>query len=127
MGNPRFLLKKKYSGAYGKTDTSSAEGIRVDLRKTSLALKVEQRIQPDSILEGQAKAKLCGEGNAHSGARAEEIAEGAGRNEQLLAVRYWHGAGWIRTKRGDVREIIHRNGKSADITDIVVPGIIAVE
>src|SRR5207237_7148971 len=33
----------------------------------------------------------------------------------------------IGTKRGDVAEIVHGNGQSADIADIVVAGIVAIE
>src|SRR5260370_15988022 len=72
-------------------------------------------------------ADLGGEGNADGGAGAEEIAEGAGGNEQLLATRDRHGARWIRTKRRDVREVVHGYGQRADIANVVVARIVAIE
>src|ERR1700682_4979471 len=78
-------------------------------------------------LKGEFDAELGGEGDADGGAGAEEIAEGAGGNEQLLATSDRHGAHWIRAKRGNVREIVHGNGQSTDITDVVVARIAAIE
>src|SRR6266852_1549484 len=80
-----------------------------------------------SGLEGELKPDLGGEGDADCGTRTEEIAESAGGDEQLLSTCDWHGARWIRTKSGDVREIVHGNGESADIADVVVAGIVAIE
>src|SRR6266852_7236620 len=80
-----------------------------------------------SGLEGELEPDLGGEGDADGGAGAEEIAESAGGDEQLLSTCDWHGARWIRTKSGDVREIVHGNGESADIADVVVAGIVAIE
>src|SRR6266852_2693282 len=77
--------------------------------------------------ERKLDADLGGEGNADGGAGAEEMDEGAGGNEQLLATRDRHGERWIRTKRRDVREVVHGYGQRADIANVVVARIVAIE
>ena len=79
--------------------------------------------------EGEAGAELGREGDTHSGAGAEEIAEGAGGDAQLiqagdgLRLR----AGGIQAERGGVRQIVHRSRKRGEIRDVIRAGIVAVE
>src|SRR5260370_42406469 len=77
--------------------------------------------------ECELHADLGGKGDAYGRDGAEKVAESASGNKQLLAVGDWHGARWRGTKRGDVGEIVHRNGQSTDIADVVVSGIVAIE
>src|ERR1700730_717181 len=73
------------------------------------------------------ESELRSEGDAHSGAGTKKVTQSTGRNEQLLATRNRHGASWIRTKRRDVPQIVHRNGQGTDVPDVVVTGIVAIE
>jgi hypothetical protein len=78
-------------------------------------------------LERKLESDLRGQGDSDSSAGPEEVAQGASGNEQLLATGDRHGARRIRTKSGDICEIVYRNGQSADIADVIVAGIAAVE
>src|SRR6267154_4636326 len=60
-------------------------------------------------LEGEPDAKLGGERDADSGAGAEEVSKGPGRDKQLLATRDRHGEACVRAKCCDVREIVYGN------------------
>src|SRR5258708_1473108 len=96
-----------------------------------LPTRVEGRFPPPqhgkTRSERQFDANLCGEGNADSGSWAEEIAQCASGNKQLPAAGDRHGARWRWGRRGDVRGIIHGNRQSADIADVVISWIVAIE
>src|SRR5215469_5189723 len=82
-----------------------------------------------TLLEGGAKSDLCGEGNAYGRAGAKEVAEGAGRNTELVATRDWAHlcASGIKAKGSDVGEIVYGNRQSGDIRNVVVAGIVSIE
>src|SRR5689334_6198619 len=80
--------------------------------------------------KGDFEADLRCEGNAYGGAGAEEIAESARGKEQLVAAGYKVilGAGRrIQANGSDIGEVVHRSGNRADIGDVVVPGVVAIE
>src|SRR6266446_5775146 len=78
-------------------------------------------------LKRELDAGLGGEGDADGGAGAKEVSQRPGRDKQLLATRNRHRAACVRAKRSDVREIVHRYWQSADIADIVIARIVAIE
>src|SRR5690348_3880169 len=82
------------------------------------------------LSEREAEAELGGEGDADGRPRAEEIAESARGNAQLIRAgdRLHRGARRrIQAQRGDIREAVHRSGQRGDVGDVVRARIIPVE
>ncbi len=80
--------------------------------------------------EGKSDADLGGEGNPNRGTGAEEITERAGGEEQLIAAgdRTSLGTrGGIEANGSDVGGIVHGRRDGADVRNVVVAGIIAIE
>src|SRR5262249_26439351 len=74
--------------------------------------------------------ELGGEGDADGGAGAEEVAEGAGWDAELLVTGdggYLGTGGAIETEDGGVAEIVDGSRKRGDIADVIVAGILTVE
>src|SRR6266446_5649281 len=79
--------------------------------------------------EDEFEAELGGEGDAHGGAEAEEIAESAGGCAQLTEAGDGARlrAGRIEAEGGSVRKIVDRGWKSRNVRNEVVAGIPAIE
>src|SRR6516225_2452479 len=78
-------------------------------------------------LEGQANAELRGERNSHRRSRAEEIAQGSGRQAQLIEAGNRHGASRCGAERSGVVQAIDGRRQGRDIRNVVGTRIIAVE
>src|SRR5207245_8717225 len=78
--------------------------------------------------EDEFEAELGGEGDAHGGAEAEEIAESAGGCAQLTEAGDGArlGAGRIEAEGSGVRKIVEGGWKSGNVRNEVVAGMAAV-
>jgi len=72
---------------------------------------------------------LGGEGDADSCARAEEVAESAGRDAELCVAGDGSGlgAGGIEAEGGGVGEAVDGSGESGDVAEVIVARVLAVE
>src|SRR5208282_4402358 len=80
-------------------------------------------------LEREFHPKLRGEGYAHRGARAEEVAQRSGWHAQLIQARnrLRLRASGVQAKRGGIGKIVHGRGQRGNVGHEKRTGIVAIE